>query len=212
MKPFDMGRLAYDRAPRFPLDAEGRLHVTAPISKACINPYLGRELPHFQALGLDGDRQYLMLRDPGELERAASTFNNLPALSTHFHANAANHRPDLVIGSTGTDAKFEFPYLNNSLVVWSADDIESIQDGTKAEISCAYQFAADMRPGIWQGQSYDGVMRDLNGSHVAIVVEGRAGPDVRIGGPAALASDARLLTAAQEFKQMFPSASSIRCL
>jgi hypothetical protein len=38
-----------------------------------------------------------------------------------------------------------------------------------------------MTPGTIDGQSYDGVMRDIVANHVAIVVEGRAGPDVVVG-------------------------------
>lgn len=35
-----------------------------------------------------------------------------------------------------------------------------------------------MTPGTYKGQKYDGVMRDIQGNHVALVEAGRAGPDV----------------------------------
>jgi hypothetical protein len=35
-----------------------------------------------------------------------------------------------------------------------------------------------MTPGMYEGQRYDGVMRDIQGNHVALVEVGRAGPDV----------------------------------
>jgi uncharacterized protein len=82
-----------------------------------------------------------------------------------------------VIGSTGTDAAFETPYLRNSLVVWARDAIEDIESEIKKELSSAYRYRADMTPGTYEGMPYDGVMRDIVGNHVALVDSGRAGPD-----------------------------------
>ena len=163
-------------------DADGRLHVAITnISKANVCAYLGREIPDNEALGLDPDRVYQLLRDPEELKKAVSTFNNLPLLSEHRPVSADDHGPDLVIGSTGTDAAFEEPYLKNSLVVWAKKYIGAIESGRQKELSSAYRYRADMTPGVYQGQSYDGVMRDIVGNHVALVKEGRAGPDVVVG-------------------------------
>ena len=38
-----------------------------------------------------------------------------------------------------------------------------------------------MTPGDYEGDPYDGIMRDIVGNHVAKVKEGRAGPDVCVG-------------------------------
>jgi Uncharacterized protein conserved in bacteria (DUF2213) len=64
--------LAFDRASVRTYDRDGRLHVeTSNISKAAVNPYIGREIPDYKALGLDPDRVYQLLRDPDELAEAA---------------------------------------------------------------------------------------------------------------------------------------------
>jgi len=174
--------LALDRASIREKDTDGRLHVDlTPISKATVNPYLGSEIPGADELGLDASKVYQLFRDPKELEKAASTFNNLPLLSKHVPVSADDHPKDIVVGSTGTDAVFEAPYLKNTLVVWTADAIASVESGKQKELSCAYRYRADMKPGTFEGQSYDGVMRDIVGNHVALVREGRAGPDVVVG-------------------------------
>jgi hypothetical protein len=174
--------LAFDRSSVRSYDAVGRLHVAkANISKAAVNGYLGREIPEFQSLGLDPDRIYNLYRDPEELAKAAPTFNNVPLLSRHVPVSADKHEPGLVIGSTGTDAEFGDPYLQNSLVVWARDPIDDIEAERKKELSCGYAYRADMTPGNVDGEAYDGVMRDLIGNHVALVIEGRAGPDVVVG-------------------------------
>jgi hypothetical protein len=162
-------------------DLDGRMHVSkTPISKAIVNPYYGREIPGWKKLGLDPERKYKLLRDPVELKKAAPTFNNLPVLKRHVAVSATDHKPDDVIGSTGTDAAFEAPYLVNSLVVWASKDIEQIEEDLKRELSCAYRYRPDMTPGVYEGEAYDGVMRDIVGNHLAVVASGRAGPDVLV--------------------------------
>jgi len=174
--------LAFDRATVRTYDRDGRLHVEiSNISKAAVNPYIGREIPDWKTLGLDPDKIYRLLRDPDELVKAAPTFNNIPVLSRHVPVTADDHKPDLVIGSTGTDAAFEAPYLRNSLVLWARDAIEDIEREVKKELSSAYRYRADMTPGTYEGEPYDGVMRDIFGNHVALVREGRAGSDVVVG-------------------------------
>lgn len=172
-------KLAFDRASVRRTDVNGRLHVeVSNISAATVNPYFGREIPGAEALGLQPDKIYQLLRDPGELAKAASTFNNLPLLSEHVPVFADKPKKELVVGSTGTDAVFEAPYLRNSLVVWDAVAIAGIESGEQRELSCAYFYTPDMTPGVYEGAPYDGVMRDIRANHVALVEIGRAGPAV----------------------------------
>lgn len=174
--------LAFDRATVRSFDSDGRLHIElTPISKANICPYYGREIPNSKALGLQPDKIYYLLRDPKELAKAATTFNNIPLLNEHIPVTAADPQKMAVVGSTGTDAEFDGTYLKNSLVVWDADSIAGIETDEKKELSSAYRYVADMTPGVHEGQPYDGVMRDIVGNHVALVIEGRAGSDVVVG-------------------------------
>ena len=178
----DGAALAFDRASVRDFDADGRLHVAVSnISKAAVNPYLGREIPGWRDLGLAPDKVYRLYRDPEELAKSAKTFDNLPVLSEHQPVTADSHKPSLVIGSTGTDAEFDAPFLKNSLVIWARAAIDAIEDEAMREISCGYRYRPDMTPGTAGGEPYDGVMRDIVGNHVAIVREGRAGPEVIVG-------------------------------
>jgi 8-oxo-dGTP pyrophosphatase MutT (NUDIX family) len=175
--------LAFDERSVRTYDKERRLHVArTPISKANVCPYFGREIPRWQELGLNPNAVYRLYRDPEELKKAAGTFNNLPLLSKHNPVSAMDYKPDLVIGSTGTDAVFQYPYLMNSLVVWANQAIEGIETETQKELSSGYRYRADMTPGTSpEGEAYDGVMRDIVGNHVALVKQGRAGSDVVVG-------------------------------
>jgi uncharacterized protein len=201
-------RLAFDRASVRTYDHDGRLHVAiTPISKANICPYLGSEIPNGDELGLNAQRTYRLLRDPAELVRAASTFNRIPLIDAFDETGrehiqvSASPKKEIVVGSTGSDATFDTPYLRNSLVVWDAKAIRGIEDDTRREISSAYYYRADMTPGVYAGEPYDGVMRDIRGNHVALVRAGRAGPDVAVG-------DAQLLESVQESTTMGSTAVS----
>lgn len=158
---------------------DGYLQIArSPISKANIRPYLGREILEWRKLGLDPDRIYQMLCPPEELAKAAKTFNGIPLLAKHIPVSSKVPNRELWIGTVGTNAEFEDPYLYNSLSFWCGKGIEAVEDESKRELSASYWYRADMTPGIFGGMPFDGVMRDLVGNHVATVKEGRAGADV----------------------------------
>lgn len=171
-------KLAFDRSARR-IDADGRMHVDrSHISKATVNPYYGREIPGFEALGLVPDRVYRLLRDPVELERAAPTFARLPILSEHVPVTVDAPRPDLVVGAIGSDVTFAAPYLDADLCIWEGTAIAGIETDKVRELSCAYRYVPVMEPGEFEGQPYDGRMTEIQGNHLALVEVGRAGSDV----------------------------------
>lgn len=173
--------LALDRSVRT-TSIDGHLHVASShISKATVNPYKGSEIPDWERLGLKPDQIYNLFRDPDELARAAPTFNNIPLLSRHVPVSSEAPQHELIMGSTGTDAVFAEPYLDNSLVIWDGGAIAGIDTGQQRELSCAYRYVADMTPGTHKGLRYDGIMRNIVGNHVALVEAGRAGSDVIVG-------------------------------
>jgi uncharacterized protein len=173
--------LAFDRAMRS-YDSDGRLHCAAAnLSISAVNPYQAREIPNWQALGLAADRIYQMFRPPEELAKAAPTFNRLPLLSRHVAVSANDHQPGLVIGATGSDAEFVAPHLQNSLVIWSADAIDDVENEIKKELSASYRYRAVMEPGVYQSVPFSGRMTDITGNHISIVREGRAGPSCVVG-------------------------------
>ncbi len=175
-------RLAFDRGSVRTYDHDGRLHISLThISKANVCPYRGDEIPEYQSLGLDPRRIYMLLRDPQELEKAISTANLIPVLNEHVPVSPIDPKQKNVVGYTGTNAAFNAPYVDNSMVVSVQDSIRKIENGTQQELSSAYYYRADMTPGTYEGAQYDGVMRDIKFNHVALVEKGRAGPDVMVG-------------------------------
>lgn len=150
------------------------------ISKANICPYKGSEIPRWQELGLDPNRIYRLFRDPVELQKGASTFDGKPLLIRHEGVHAKTPKNDLWVGTIGK-CSFEHPYLvTRPLTVLTQEAIDLIESEERSELSCGYRYDAEMVPGVYGGESYDGRMVNIQGNHVAIVEEGRAGPDVRV--------------------------------
>lgn len=180
-----MKKLVYDRSPVDSVrtvDDNGYLHVgISNITKEQVAPYLGSEIPGFEKLGLKPDEIYSVYRPASELSKPATveSLNGIPVLLKHAEDSAeapASNR----VGSTGTDAKWEPPYLTNSLHIQDADAIRRINDGTMREISMGYFYTPVLRHGEFEGEPYDVVMTDISCNHVALVEEGRAGHDVSV--------------------------------
>lgn len=150
------------------------------ISKATVNPYRGSEIPNWEALGLEANRIYHLLRDPRELEKAADTFSGKPLLVRHVPVSADLPQQELWVGTVGS-VSWDPPYLvARPLMVLTQEAIDLIESGQQRELSSAYRYEAQMTPGTYGGQAYDGRMVNIRGNHVAIVAEGRAGPDVHV--------------------------------
>ena len=169
-------------------DADGRLHILrTPISKATVNPYYGREIPESDKLGLEPERVYYMLRDPGELAKSAPSFARNQLMFKHTAVSADDPKQEAIAGTIGSEVEFLAPYLIADICIWDAEAIAGVETDTVRELSASYRYRADMMPGMYEGQRYDGVMRDIQGNHVALVKSGRAGSDV-------MAADSKLET------------------
>lgn len=165
------------------VDGNGYMRVDkSNITKEQIAPYLGDSIPEWEELGLDPKKVYNIYRPAEEIAKAADSFNGLPLMMEHWDmdADSIGDVKEYVVGSLGTDASFESPYLTNSLIIIDSKAIKAIEDGTSKELSAGYTCTIDMTGGLFDGIAYDGVMRNIQGNHVALVHEGRAGHDVKV--------------------------------
>ena len=171
--------LTFDASPSArSTDENGFLHVASShITKATVNPYYGREIPGWREAGLDPEAVYYGFRDPEELKKSLSTWQGLP-LHIEHHVDSAEEPARLTrVGAVGR-ADWNAPYVDAPLTVWDGEAIAAIEDGSFRELSCAYRYDPDFTPGRYEGVEYDFIMRNIRGNHVALVEEGRAGPDV----------------------------------
>lgn len=164
-------------------DGYGRMDVSmCRISKECVSPYMGRSLPNWQGLGLDPDRTYYIYRPAEELIRAAESFNSVPVTIEHPGQLDTPDTPQDRVGTTGTDTRFEAPYLITSLKLWEREAIDGVENGTRKELSIFPSFfEVDMTSGEFMGQAYDGIARNISGNSVALTYRGRIGADCAVG-------------------------------
>ena len=163
------------------IDNNGHLIVDRTcITKAAINPYLGKEIPNWQALGLDPNKVYMLLRCPTELQRALPTFQGLQLLERHTPVSSEEPEKDSTVGSIGTVVEMDGDNVYSSLRVYDQNAIDLIESEKLNQLSAGYAYTADMTGGEWNGEHYDGVMRNIHGNHVALVERGRIGKDAII--------------------------------
>lgn len=70
--------------------------------------------------------------------------------------------------------------MRAKLLITDAALVAKIMNREKAQVSNGYFADLEMRSGVYEGESFDAIQRNIRGNHVAIVDEARAGPDARI--------------------------------
>jgi len=165
---------AFDRKSARSRDADGRMRVKDCIlSTAEVNPYPGSQIPKWDAMGLEPRKIYDLYRDPDELRKAAKTFEGIPLMVKHIVQTADNPRKEYIGGSVH-DVTFDGKHLRGDLLVWDGYAIDLIDADELSDLSCGYRYDPVMQSGEAGGTKYDGVMRNIQGNHVALVDDGRA--------------------------------------
>jgi len=100
-------------------------------------------------------------RHPGKL---------LDAKDTRLHA----------VGTVGENIRRDGESVAAKLLVTDEAAVMDAQTGVARELSCAYSCREDHTPGVYQGQPYDLIQRNIRYNHVALEPHGRAGPEMRI--------------------------------
>ncbi|WFC66357.1 DUF2213 domain-containing protein [Achromobacter denitrificans] len=160
-------------------DVNGYLLVRDnPITKVGVFPYLGREIG-----APEPDRIYQVYRPQEELENpeTIASANLVPWIDEHEFLGVEGTPPEKkgVQGTTGESARFEYPYLRNSIRAYS-DFMKNLIDRGKVELSPSYRCRYEFSEGVFDGQQYDAIQRDIRFNHLASVKEGRTGPDVAV--------------------------------
>lgn len=83
-------------------------------------------------------------------------------------------------GGTGSET-FNDPYaLATDIIITDKDLVKKAQEKEMDSFSAGYKRDFDPTPGVWCGQEYDGVQRNIRYNHVAVVPTGRAGDLAKI--------------------------------
>src|ERR1051326_1552849 len=157
------------------------LSADTPISKVGVYPYLGAELPDY--LGLQPNKVYNVYRSADALSdpECIDSFLGVPFIDDHTwlgnHGMPAEKKS--VQGVVLSKPYFENPYLKSDIKIYSRALQNKIKNGKK-ELSPGYRAEYKLESGNFNGQSYDIVQYNLRGNHLALVAQGRTGPDVAV--------------------------------
>jgi hypothetical protein len=150
---------------------------STPLSSVGVFPYLGKEIPGAP----DPSAIYYVLRPEEELSSPAciESFKLLPWVDEHTHVGPGFVPAEQkgVHGVVGQDVYYQDGYMYGNLKAFS-DTLAALIDSGKRELSCGYRCKYEYAPGIYNGQAYDYVQREIRGNHLALVDEGRMGPGV----------------------------------
>lgn len=153
-----------------------------PLSMVGVFPYSGRSI----ASECDPDKIYYVFRSPEELgtEECINSFKLLPWIDNHVMLGSEDEgltpaESKGIQGVIGEDVYFDGELLKGNIKVFSEAMSNSIANGKK-ELSCGYRCRYEYSPGVYNGQEYQYVQRDIRGNHLALVENGRMGPDVAV--------------------------------
>lgn len=161
------------------IDINGWLTVEGnPITKAGVFPYLGSEIG-----APNPDQIYYVYRPAEELQRPETidSFKLIPFIDEHemLGEDATPAERKGIQGLVGEKVYYDEPYIRGNLRILS-DSARSLIDSGKIELSPGYRCRYDFTPGVFNGQQYDAIQRDIRANHLALVQEGRTGRDVSV--------------------------------
>lgn len=181
--------------------------VDNPISRVGVFDYLGSQLPFPD---LDPKAIYRVYRPEEELSDPAclESFRLLPWVNEHTllgaeEISAIPAEKKGVHGVIGERVRYAPDpqgiggMILANIKVWS-DGLANLIKSGKRELSCGYRCVYERAAGIWNGQRYDFIQRQIRGNHLATVGAGRMGPDVAVLDHLTFTCDAKDFTMADE--------------
>jgi hypothetical protein len=123
--------------------------------------------------------------------RPESEVRSIDSMKSLVHSPVTNDHPpefvtpenwkDYAKGEVGNDIRWDDGRIVIPLILKDEQTIDKVKLG-KREISAGYTCTIDSTPGVTDsGEEYDAVQSEIRFNHIAVVDEGRAGPECRIG-------------------------------
>ena len=156
-----------------------------PLSRVGVFPYLGSTIDPRGTLGLDPNKAYQVLRPAEELSdpECLQSLKLLPWIDEHTPLGEMGVPAEQVgvQGTIGEQVYFdpESEMIRGNIKVYS-ETLKRLIESEKNELSCGYQCVYEPKVGIYKGQPYEFVQRRIRGNHLALVDQGRMGPEVAV--------------------------------
>jgi hypothetical protein len=149
-----------------------------PLSKVGVFPYLGKQISD----ELEPDKIYMVYRPANELfnKETIDSFNLVPLVNDHeMIGEGYTPAEDKGVDGVINNVKAKGNVLIGDIKIFSESMKDDIKSGKK-ELSMGYTCSYDISSGVFQGERYEAIQKDIRGNHVALVERGRMGSDVRV--------------------------------
>lgn len=121
-------------------------------------------------------------RPPEEVASRDSlkTLCDLPISIEHPPAmlDSSNAR-QFAVGWNGS-VSYDNGFVSTKVKLIDQHAVKNALDGGRIELSVGYITKLDWTPGVWEGQRYDAIQRQIKGNHIALTVKARGGSDLRL--------------------------------
>ena len=124
------------------------------------------------------ERRELRLPEEVFAEKSLASYKGKPIIITHDagYVDTDNVKEE----SIGTILSEGYRDGNDVRAEIIIHDTDSLKKYKMRELSCGYNLRLDETPGVWEGQPYDAIQRDIEINHLALVDKARAGEQARL--------------------------------
>lgn len=171
------------------VDTNGWFEIAGnPISKSGVFPYLGKSLRVASGFPQpEPDKLYGVYRPAEELADPAciESFRLIPWVDEHTMLGSEEigmtpAERKGIQGVIGENVYFDGDTLRGNIKCFAEQLASMIQQADKRELSAGFRCVYEYAPGVFDGQPYTYVQRRIRGNHLALVDEGRCGPEVAV--------------------------------
>lgn len=124
------------------------------------------------------ERRELRLPEEVFAEKSLASYKGKPIIVTHDagYVDTDNVKEES-IGTILSEGYRDGDDVRAEIII---HDTDSLKKYKMRELSCGYNLRLDETPGIWEGQPYDAIQRDIEINHLALVDKARAGEQARL--------------------------------
>lgn len=124
------------------------------------------------------ERRELRLPEEVFAARSLASYKGKPVIITHEagYVDTENVQEEHV-GTILSEGYQDGSDVRAEIVIHDMDTVKNI--GLR-ELSCGYNLRLEETPGVWEGQPYDAIQRDIEINHLALVEKARAGEQARL--------------------------------
>lgn len=124
------------------------------------------------------ERRELRLPEEVFAEKSLASYKGKPIIVTHDAGYVdTDNVKDESIGTILSEGYRDGDDVRAEIII---HDTDSLKKYKMRELSCGYNLRLDETPGVWEGQPYDAIQRDIEINHLALVDKARAGEQARL--------------------------------